>query len=299
MAPPDHRSVLAALPAETRVALTARSDLAGLGQGAFHLLVVSAMGVWIALGLPLWWALIWPQGVALAFLFTAQHEATHRTPFARPWLNDAMGHAAGLVLFQPFLWFRAFHMAHHKFTGDPDRDPELATPRPRTRAELAWTLLGIGYWTMKAQVLWRNASGRNVDTYVPPGQRPRIAVEARLYLSIYAALALMVLTPGVGTVLLWTWLIPLATGFPVLRLYLLAEHDDCPNVPNMFENTRTTFTDRLTRRLAWNMPYHAEHHAWPAVPFHRLPAFHDLARAHLQVTSPSYRAFTKDYLRSL
>lgn len=30
------------------------------------------------------------------------------------------------------------------------------------------------------------------------------------------------------------------------------------------------------RKLAWNMPYHAEHHAWPSVPFHFLPFVHKL-----------------------
>ena len=85
-------------------------------------------------------------------------------------------------------------------------------------------------------------------------------------------------------------------GFPFLRLYLLAEHGRCPSVANMFENTRTTMTTRAVRLLAWNMPYHAEHHAWPAVPFHKLPEVHDLAAAHLKRVSPGYGAFLREYL---
>ena len=87
----------------------------------------------------------------------------------------------------------------------------------------------------------------------------------------------------------------LLLGQPVLRLYLLAEHGRCPFVANMFENTRTTFTNALVRRLAWNMPYHAEHHAWPVVPFHRLPDLHVMTAPHLRVTAPGYAAFTVDY----
>jgi fatty acid desaturase len=83
---------------------------------------------------------------------------------------------------------------------------------------------------------------------------------------------------------------------PFLRLYLLAEHGDCPQVANMLENTRTTFTNRVVRFVAWNMPYHAEHHCYPAVPFHNLPALHDIAREQLQVTAPGYVAFSRDYL---
>ena len=99
-----------------------------------------------------------------------------------------------------------------------------------------------------------------------------------------------------GTTLLWVWLLPLALGFPVLRLYLLAEHALCPPVANMFENTRTTFTHRAIRWLSWNMPYHAEHHAWPAVPYHALADLHALAHPHLRSTSDGYSAFAGEYL---
>jgi fatty acid desaturase len=85
-------------------------------------------------------------------------------------------------------------------------------------------------------------------------------------------------------------------GQPVLRVYLLAEHGDCPFVANMLENTRTTFTTGLVRFLAWNMPYHAEHHACPTVPFHQLPALHHAIKDELKVTSPGYVAFTRDWL---
>ncbi len=64
----------------------------------------------------------------------------------------------------------------------------------------------------------------------------------------------------------------------------------------MFENTRTTFTTALMRFLAWNMPYHVEHHVYPAVPFHQLPALHQLMKAELRETADGYAAFTKGYL---
>ena len=99
-----------------------------------------------------------------------------------------------------------------------------------------------------------------------------------------------------GLLLLWVWLIPVLLGQPVLRLYLLAEHGDCPRVADMFLNTRTTFTNRIVRFLAWNMPYHVEHHVAPTVPFHRLPDLHARMRDHLAVTAEGYAAFTRDYL---
>ena len=95
---------------------------------------------------------------------------------------------------------------------------------------------------------------------------------------------------------LWLWIVPALLGQPFLRLYLLAEHGDCPRVANMLANSRTTLTGPVVRFLAWNMPYHTEHHSWPQVPFHHLPAVHARLRDHLQNTSPGYAAFTRSYL---
>lgn len=44
------------------------------------------------------------------------------------------------------------------------------------------------------------------------------------------------------------------------------------------------------------MPFHAEHHLLPTVPFHHLPTFHARIRVRLEVTAAGYLAFTRDYL---
>lgn len=65
------------------------------------------------------------------------------------------------------------------------------------------------------------------------------------------------------------------------------------------ENTRTTRTLALVRLFAWNMPYHAEHHAYPAVPFHALPRLHGHVRARLANLEPGYVAATAKVNRYL
>ncbi len=132
--------------------------------------------------------------------------------------------------------------------------------------------------------------------YLPDRVKPRLRTEARLMVAVYgAALASLTVSPA----LLWVWIVPMILGQPALRLYLLAEHGRCPPVANMLENTRTTFTNRLVRWLAWNMPFHIEHHSAPNVPFHRLPDLHRDMQDHLVTTAPGYAAFTKDYLATL
>jgi len=98
-----------------------------------------------------------------------------------------------------------------------------------------------------------------------------------------------------STAALLYWVIPALLGQPWLRLYLLAEHTGCPAVADMFRNTRTTLTIPLLRWLAWNMPYHAEHHVAAAVPFHQLPALHRLLRERIVVLTPGYLAFHRQW----
>jgi fatty acid desaturase len=120
--------------------------------------------------------------------------------------------------------------------------------------------------------------------------------EARVLIAVYAGLFGLGVAAG-SALLLWTWVLPLALGTPALRGYLLAEHGRCPHVADMLLNSRTTATNRLVRWLAWNMPFHAEHHAYPAVPFHRLPLLHLALRRQRRAT-PGYARFNAGYARA-
>ena len=294
---PRHAAFLAALPAAEKARLQERSDAAGLRHLALHAGAILLMGGLIAWRAPLWPLLIPAQGVAIAFLFTLQHECTHRTPFASGALNEWVGRAAGLAIGQPFTWFRHFHLAHHRHTNDPERDPELAGGgKPETPAAYALHVSGWPYWRAHARNLARCAFGSPEGDHIPPRALPRIRAEARAMLALYALAAASLL---VTDVVLWTWLAPVIVGMPALRLYVLAEHGRCAFVADMFENTRTTLTNRVLRGLAWNMPFHAEHHAFPSVPFHRLPELHAQARPHLAVVERGYPRFHLRYLAGL
>jgi fatty acid desaturase len=286
--------VLASLPPQTRADLTTRSDSAGLVHLAKHASIILVLAGYVAAGLPLWWVALLPLGIALVFLFTIQHECTHHTPFRSVWLNELVGHICAVMIAQPFLWFRTFHLAHHRHTNDPDKDPELAgDAKPDSWSAFAWHLGTLGYWASKLRTLRDNARGSFDQTYVSPRAHARLKTESRLLIALYAAAALFTLT--VSPILIGIWAPPLMLGFPVLRLYLLAEHGRCPQVANMFENSRTTLTNKVVKLLAWNMPYHAEHHAYPNVPFHKLPDAHAVTAPHLTVIADGYVAFTKTY----
>ena len=288
-----HQAFLAGLPAEAKAGLMRRSDRAGLLHLAAHGGLIVLVGGLIATGVPGWPLLLPVQGLLLTFLFTLEHECTHQTPFARLWLSEVVGRLCGLVLVLPFQWFRYFHLAHHRFTNLAGLDPELAAPKPATRPAWLWHISGLPYWGAQMRLLVRLLAGREQASWLPARALPRIRTEAVWMTCVYGLVLLSLIW---SPLLIWVWLLPALLGQPVLRLYLLAEHGDCPMVADMFENTRTTFTTAVVRFLAWNMPFHTEHHVVPAVPFFRLPALHQTMRQHLQVTEAGYGAFTKSYL---
>ena len=58
---------------------------------------------------------------------------------------------------------------------------------------------------------------------------------------------------------------------------------------HMLLNARNTFTTRLVRALAWNMPSHAEHHLMPNVLLNRLSR----RQAHLPIAADRSLAVTR------
>lgn len=296
------QSLLRSLPASQRRALTTKSDRAGLIHLATHVAAIGLASTWILLRWPFWPLAIVVQGVLLVFLFTLLHECIHRTAFSSRWLNDTVAAACSVVLILPREWFRHFHLSHHRYTQDPERDPELSTPRPRTRRELFIYLSGLPLFVSALRTVTRNAVGRHHDAFVPLTSRQQVRTEARLMMGLLGAAALFAVfgpDPLGQDPVIMLWVLPILCGQPFLRLYLLAEHGGCPFVNDVFANTRTTFTTAALRRLAWNMPFHAEHHAVPAVPFHKLPELHTLTREHLRVTSNGYLEFSRKHVRTL
>ena len=294
----NHGQLMADLSPAEREDLLQQSDAPGLARLTGQLGAIVLLGAAITLRVPYWPLLILPQGILIAFLFCPLHEAIHRTAFRSDALNAVTAHITGFLKLMSPRWFGYFHNAHHAYTQDPKRDPELATPKPQTLGQYLFYLTGLTEWTSRIRILLTNAAGRNADTFVPARARDKVARQARVYLGLYIALIGLSFLAG-STALLWAWVIPALVGQPFLRAYLLAEHGLCPYVANMLENTRTTFTTRLVRLIAWNMPYHAEHHAQPSVPFHKLPDLHALARTKLRVTQNGYIAFQQKYLSAI
>jgi len=296
-------------------ALNQRSNAAGLRQLGLHLaLLVLAASLWSlgvapaspwaqALPSPLRWPLallgLALLGCGLAFAFCAMHECGHRTAFASRPLNDAVAWWAGVLSFYNADFYRRYHQWHHRYTHLPGLDPELEDAPPTTTAAYLLELSGLGWWLGKVRGHLAGLRGDFAGRpYIPADAAPAVRRSLRLQALVYGALALLSL-PGANGFLLWYWLLPLAVGQPLLRFVLLAEHGGCPFVADGLRNTRTTLTLAPLRRLMWNMPFHAEHHLYPSIPFHALGRAHRLLAPSLAELSPGYLAVHRRFLDDL
>ena len=266
-----------------------RSDRAGLARLVLHLAILGLTAALVSSAEQVWLLVLamTVHGVALVFLFSALHECIHRTAFASRWLNDAVAAGSGFLLLLPKEYFRCFHLAHHRHTQDPTRDPELMAKKPRTRAGYLLHLSGLPYWRERVCTLLRHASGKVGEGFIEPGRRAAVIREARLHIALYALVAGTALAMQ-SALVLFLWIIPVVLGQPFLRGFLLAEHAGCPLIGDMLRNSRTTLTNPPVSLLTWNMPYHAEHHAFAALPFHALPQAHALLQPRIEHQSGGY-----------
>ena len=286
--------------AEVR-ALSIRSDWRGGMQVILHVALIVVAAWMVAISGP--WTVV-PAvlllGLSQSALFAPIHETMHLTAFRSRRVNAVVGWLAACPSTLNWHFYTVFHLAHHRFTQHPERDPEL-TPRPPAGLETyLLRVLAVNYWRARAKVLvdcWRG--DLSAYPYVPEAAQRRVITSVRWMTVFVATVAI-----GSGAVFGWWvpfvfWLIPQAVGQVFLRLYLLTEHTGCEETPNGLVNTRTTLTTLLVRRLMWNMSYHAEHHLYPSIPFHRLPAAHEAVRDRLGVVQNGYARWHASYLRGI
>jgi fatty acid desaturase len=281
--------------------LSQRSDARGLVQLAAHaaLLTLSGLLLWSVRHTAWIVPAIVAHGVVLDFLFCALHESIHRTAFKSRWLNDTVAWIGGALLILPAGYFRLFHMAHHRFTQDPAQDPELAQPPAATLASYLWRATGLPNWRKRISVTLRHAlTGQVSEAFIPTHEQGRVVLEARLLWASYVAIVIVSFALQ-GSAALLLWILPAMAGQPCLRLYLMSEHAGCALTDRMYANTRTTYTNAVVRFITWQMPYHVEHHAFPAVPFHALGKVNELIRGRLEVSAEGYLSLHRTFIAKL
>jgi fatty acid desaturase len=283
-----------------------RSDAQGLLRLAGHLLAIGgtaflysvAVSKHMAVELQALGAIAY--GFTLVTLFATMHECVHRTAFKTRWLNDGVAWFAGLLSFYSSTFYRPYHGWHHRFTQLTDQDPELEDAKPTSVLGYFIELSALHWWLGKCRTYVKLATGQ-VSGYgfLNEKNAPGVVRSVRLQVLTYGAAIALSVALGYPYFVVY-WLIPVALAQPLLRAILLAEHLGCSNDADMLSNTRTTYTVWPVRFLMWEMPYHADHHRYPALPFFVLARAHVKLEPHLtHIARAGYSGLHIEILKSL
>lgn len=270
-----------------------RTNWHGLVNFSVHMSLLGLAGGLVAVTLGSWWVL--PSMIAyslvMAFLFNPVHECSHGTVFRSRALNETVYWIVCLIYMVPPTFFRYAHATHHTFTQIRGRDPDMM-PTQMTLSKYAKFLLGVTFW--KRNLLWFlwHPFGY-IDPaqryYLPESEIPRVVREARIIMAIYGVIAALSVYYGSWAAVIF-WVLPRLIGEPSMRAVRIAEHAECHEGGDLRKNTRTTRASAILRFLFWNMPYHAEHHLCPMVPFHALGRLHGVVGHKLHPVGDSYPA---------
>ena len=88
------------------------------------------VGGWLVLATRgTWWVVpaLFVQGIFVNALFGAMHESVHYGSFRSRRAADVLAFFSGAAILNNAGFYRHYHTAHHRYTQDPARDPELLT----------------------------------------------------------------------------------------------------------------------------------------------------------------------------
>ena len=125
------------------------------------------------------------QGLLLVSLFAPLHECSHSTAFKSKFLNQAVMFFCGMVHLMPSIWFKEFHMEHHRHTQNPTMDPELGNERPRSIGSYLFLISGIRIWIDLVHNFFRLFAGIANQSYIRKRNIQKVILEVRFLFGIY------------------------------------------------------------------------------------------------------------------
>jgi fatty acid desaturase len=271
------------------------------GLAGFATLGVLFYGTWWAVPCFAVYGLLYGSGADARW-----HEYGHGTAFRTSWLNS-FGYQLGsfMNLQEPTLW-RWSHARHHTDTLVVGRDPEIDVMRPARLARIIANFFGLVYVPLMLARVAYHTTGRITSeeaTFLPATEIGKVVRVARFWLVIYAAM----IAACIASASMLPFLLVLGPRFYgacLGQLFVLTQHSGLgEDVLDHRLNTRTVLMNPVFRFLYLNMNYHVEHHMFPLVPYHKLPALHEEVKGDLVPACPSlfaaYREIVPAVIRQL
>ena len=286
------------IPRKRMKELMRRSDQPAIRDTAIWLGLLILTGGFVVYFWGTWWCLpfFFVYGILYGSASDSRwHECGHGTAFCTQLMNQAVYQLACFMIMRSPTGWRWSHTRHHTDTIIVGRDPEIAIGRPARLFRLFLNFFGlIDIPISLAKTVLHSFGQMTAEEadYIPEMERQKVYNVARVWIMVYG------LTAG-ASVIYQSWLPLMLIGLPRvygtwLHIFFgLTQHAGlAEDVLDHRHNTRTVYMNPIFRFLYWNMNYHVEHHMFPMVPYHALPALHEEMKAD---TAPVYRNMVEAY----
>lgn len=216
-----------------------------------------------------WWVILLTSFFVGAFanhaLLVFIHDATHNLVFKKTTENCWAGLLANLPLvFPAAIGFRKFHLLHHRYQGEMDKDADLAGPE-----EAAW----VGNSTTK-KIIWLFVFAFIEGVLRPLRLKTINFVDKWIILNLVVQLifvTLLIYVFGWGALLYLGLSLMFSIGLHPLGGRWIQEHYV------VHEKQETYSYYGPINRLDFNVGYHNEHHDFIRIPWQNLPKVRALA----------------------
>jgi beta-carotene hydroxylase len=232
--------------------------------------VIATLALFASGALPLWSAVALYAALTYAS-YTPLHEAVHGNINGRHaqlrWLNDLCGYLMAPLIMVPFSTHRVEHFTHHRYTNQPDQDPDYIANQMR-HGLLAFVVQAVRFLWMQNTYLFR-------AYWASAPRRERLAYWMEILVSIGWRLAFALGVARQGTVLL---LVLGYVGGAFFTVYWFAYRPHLPyEDAGRYRNTASLLMPAWMKPLEWSwlgQNLHSVHHLFPRVPFYRYHALH-------------------------
>jgi len=184
--------------------------------------------------------------------FTVWHEGIHQTLARGRRLNDVLGRLGAIPVFISYDRLRVHHLLHHRFTNEPHKDPDY------------WQIRGP-FWALALRYFAGERESRALCRAASPSEGSSRADHVQILASLGVLAVLSWVSPWSA---LWAIVVPRLALCYVHAFYLnYLPHVGLP--AGRHQGARMITVGRATSWLMLQHNYHALHHAFPAIPWHR------------------------------
>jgi sphingolipid delta-4 desaturase len=235
----------------------------GLGTAQFVIAAYIAQAPWWVMLLVAYFV----GAVINHALYVLMHECTHDTVFEKATWNRILGIVSDFALALPSaMAFRKYHLMHHKYLGQYERDPDIVLHGEAKLVGNAWWkkalwIAGLSISQMLRPLKVKMLIGKPIgDGWMTTNMLVQIAVDAALvYFFGWYALLYLVLSTF------------FALGLHPMGGRWIQEHYSVAR-----EQDTHSYYGPLNK-LCFNMGYHVEHHDFANVPWNNLPKLKKVA----------------------